>query len=185
MHSGHHRRHAQGKKELLGFVDGARESAHDWRALLLDLKRRGLSMEPKVAVADGALGFWKAIGEVWSRTREQRCWVHKTANILNKLPKSQQPRAKRMLQDIWMAETRKDAEAAFDAFDETYAVKYEKTAECLKKGARSSPTQATFNPKPPPPDPSGHHQKSAIARLALGGRFLDRGQDRVHGSDTA
>ena len=123
----------EGKKELLGFVDGARESAHDWRALLLDLKRRVLSMAPKVAVADGALGFWKAIGEVWSRTREQRCWVHKTANILNKLPKSQQPRAKRMLQDIWMAETRKDAEAAFDAFDETYAVKYEKTAECLKK----------------------------------------------------
>ena len=88
------------RKELLGFVDGARESAHDWRALLLDLKRRGLSMAPKVAVADGALGFWKAIGEVWSRTREQRCWVHKTANILNKLPKSQQPRAKRMLQRL-------------------------------------------------------------------------------------
>src|SRR5258708_28971668 len=87
-----------GKKELLGFVDGARESAHDWRALLLDLKRRGLSMAPKVAVADGALGFWKAIGELWPKTREQRCWVHKTANILNKLPKSQQPKAKRMMQ---------------------------------------------------------------------------------------
>ena len=79
----------EGKKELLGFVDGARESAHDWRALLLDLKRRSLSMAPKVAVADGALGFWKAIGELWPKTREQRCWVHKTANILNKLPKSQ------------------------------------------------------------------------------------------------
>ena len=123
----------EGKKELLGFVDGARESAHDWRALLLDLKRRGLSMAPKVAVADGALGFWKAIGELWPKTREQRCWVHKTANILNKLPKSQQPKAKRMLQDIWMAETRKDAEAAFDVFVETYGVKYEKAAECLKK----------------------------------------------------
>src|SRR5271170_1630881 len=123
----------EGKKELLGFVDGARESAHDWRALLLDLKRRGLSMAPKLAVADGALGFWKAIGEVWPKTREQRCWVHKTANILNKLPKSQQPRAKRMLQEISMAETRKDAHAAFDAFVETYAVKYEKVAECLKK----------------------------------------------------
>ncbi len=85
----------EGKKELLGFVDGARESAHDWRALLLDLKRRGLSIGPEVAVADGALGFWKAIGEVWPTTREQRCWVHKTANILNKLPKSQQPKAKR------------------------------------------------------------------------------------------
>jgi putative transposase len=90
----------EGKKELIGFVDGARESAHDWRAPLLDLKRRGLSMAPKVAVADGALGFWKAIGELWPKTREQRCWVHKTANILNKLPKSQQPKAKRILQDI-------------------------------------------------------------------------------------
>ena len=123
----------EGKKELLGFSDGARESAHDWRALLLDLKRRGLSIAPKVAVADGALGFWKAIGEVWPKTREQRCWVHKTANVLNKLPKSQQPKAKRMPQDIWMAETRKDAEAAFDAFVETYAVKYEKAAECPTK----------------------------------------------------
>jgi transposase-like protein len=82
----------EGKKELLGFVDGARESAHDWRALLLDLKRRGLSMAPKVAVADGALGFWKAIGELWPKTREQRCWVHKTANILNKLPRASSPR---------------------------------------------------------------------------------------------
>ncbi len=123
----------EGKKELLGFVDGARESAHDWRAPLLDLKRRGLSIAPKVAVADGALGFWKAIGELWPKTREQRCWVHKTANVLNKLPKSQQPRAKRMLQDIWMAETRNDADAAFDAFVETYAVKYQKAAECLNK----------------------------------------------------
>jgi transposase-like protein len=114
----------EGKKELPGFVDGARESAHGWRALLLDLKRGGLSMAPKAAVADGALGF---------KTREQRCWVHKTANILNKLPKSQQPKAKRSLQDIWMAETRKDAEAAFDAFVDTYAVKYAKAAECLKK----------------------------------------------------
>jgi putative transposase len=106
---------------------------HDWRALLLDLKRPGLSMAPKVAIADGALGFRKAIGGLWPKTREQRSWVHKTANILNKLPKSQQPKAKRMLQDIWMAETRKDAEAAFDVFVETYGVKYEKAAECLKK----------------------------------------------------
>ena len=123
----------EGKKELLGFVDGGSESAHDWRALLLDLKRPGLSMAPRVTVADGALGFWKAIGELWPQTREQRCWVHKTANILNKLPKSQQPKAKRMLQDIWMAETRKDAEAAFGVFVETYGVKYEKADECLKK----------------------------------------------------
>ncbi len=87
----------EGTKELLGFTDGTRESAHDWRALLLDLKRRGLTIAPELAVADGALGFWKALGEVWPKTREQRCWVHKTANVLNKLPKSQQPKAKRCL----------------------------------------------------------------------------------------
>jgi transposase-like protein len=109
------------------------ESAHDWRALLLDLKRRGLSVAPELAVADGALGFWKALGEVWPKTREQRCWVHKTANVLNKLPKSQHPKAKRALQAIWMAETKAQAETAIGAFTETYAVKYEKAAECLKK----------------------------------------------------
>jgi putative transposase len=123
----------EGKKELIGFTDGARESAHDWRELLLDLKRRGLSIAPELAVADGGLGFWKALGEVWPATREQRCWVHKTANVLNKLPKSQQPKAKRALQEIWMAETRNDAGASFDAFIETYELKYGKAAECLKK----------------------------------------------------
>src|SRR5271169_5322432 len=115
----------KGKKELLGFTDGTRESAHDWRALLLDLKRRGLTTAPELAVADGALGFWKALGEVWPKTREQRCWVLKTANVLNKLPKSQHAKAKRALQAIWMAAK---AEAAFDAFIETYAIKYEKAA---------------------------------------------------------
>lgn len=82
----------EGKKELLGFTDGARESAQDWRELLLDLKARGLTIVPKLAVADGALGFWKAAGEVWPSCREQCCWVHKTANVLSKLPKSQQPK---------------------------------------------------------------------------------------------
>jgi len=124
---------ADGRKELIGFSDGARESAQDWRDLLLDLKRRGLDAPPELAVADGALGFWKAAGEIWPKTREQRCWVHKTANVLAKLPKSQQPKAKRALQEIWMAETKADAEAAFDAFIESYRVKYDKAAECLKK----------------------------------------------------
>jgi transposase-like protein len=96
----------EGRKELIGFTDGARESAQDWRELLLDLKRRGLDARPELAIADGALGFWKAAGEVWPTTREQRCWVHKTANVLAKLPKSQQPKAKRALQEIWMAETK-------------------------------------------------------------------------------
>ena len=102
----------EGKKELVGLIDGVRESAQSWKELLLDLKRRGLAMGPELAVADGALGFWKALPEVWPKTREQRCWVHKTANVLNKLPKSLQGKAKRALQNIWMAETRHDAEAA-------------------------------------------------------------------------
>jgi putative transposase len=123
----------EGKKELIGFTDGTRESAQDWRELLLDLKARGIAIAPKLAVADGALGFWKALGEVWPTTVEQRCWVHKTANVLSKLPKSQQPKAKRRLHDIWMAETRVEAEAAFDAFIQAYALKYEKAAECLAK----------------------------------------------------
>ena len=124
---------AEGKKELVGLADGIRESAQSWKELLLDLKRRGLTIDPQLAVADGALGFWKAIDEVWPKTRAQRCWVHKTANVLNKLPKSLQAKAKRALQDIWMAETRKAAEAALDAFIETYGIKYEKAVECLTK----------------------------------------------------
>jgi putative transposase len=123
----------EGRKELIGFTDGARESAQDWRELLLDLKARGLTLAPKLAVADGALGFWKAIGEVWPTTREQRCWVHKTANVLNKLPKSQQPKAKRSLQEIWMAETRRNAVSAFDAFITAYELKYERAVACLTK----------------------------------------------------
>jgi transposase-like protein len=106
---------------------------------LLDLKRRGLTIAPELAVADGAPGFWKALGEVWPTTREQRCWVHKTANVLAKLPKGQHPKAKRALQDIWMAETKGDAETALDAFIEGYAVKYDKAAECLSKDRGALP----------------------------------------------
>jgi transposase-like protein len=123
----------EGKKELVGLIDGVRESSQSWKGLLLDLKRRGLSMGPELAVADGALGFWQALEEVWPNTRGQRCWVHKTANVLNKLPKSQQSKAKRALQEIWMAETKKDALAAFDAFVGTWAIKYDKAVECLIK----------------------------------------------------
>jgi putative transposase len=112
------------QEELVGLIDGVRESAQSWKELLLDLKRRRLAMGPELAVADGALGFWPAVEEVWPRTRGQRCWVHKTANVLNKLPKSQQSKAKRALQEIWMAATKKDALAAFDAFIETWGVKY-------------------------------------------------------------
>jgi len=123
----------EGKKELVGLADGIRESAQSWKELLLDLKRRGLTIGPQLAVADGALGFWKAIDQVWPKTYAQRCWVHKTTNVLNKLPKSLQAKAKRALQDIWMAETRQDAEAAFDGFIECYGLKYEKAVECLSE----------------------------------------------------
>jgi len=124
---------SEGKKELVGLADGLRESAHSWGDLLLDLKRRGLSSGPQLAVGDGALGFWKALDEVWPTTRAQRCWVHKTANVLNKLPNSLHTKAKRALHNIWMAETRKDAEAALDVFIETYSCKYEKAADCVAK----------------------------------------------------
>ncbi|TWU00446.1 Transposase, Mutator family [Botrimarina colliarenosi] len=97
------------------------------------MKRRGLSAEPKLAVGDGALGFWKALREVFPNTREQRCWVHKTANVLDKLPKGKQPKAKRMIHDIWQAETREEAGAAFDAFVEDYELKHPKAVECLVK----------------------------------------------------
>ena len=123
----------EGKKELVGLTDGLRESAQSWKELLLDLKRRGLAMGPQLAVADGALGFWKALEEVWPNTRAQRCWVHKTANVLNKLPKSSQAKAKRALHEIWMAETRRSAAAAFDRFVETYGLKYQKAVDCLSK----------------------------------------------------
>ena len=122
-----------GRKELIAVVDGYRESKQSWRELLLDLKQRGLVIAPKLAVGDGALGFWAALREVFSDTREQRCWVHKTANVLNKMPKSVQPKAKANLHEIWQAETREQATAAFDHFLEKYAAKYEAASECLKK----------------------------------------------------
>ncbi len=103
------------------------------KQLLLDLKRRGLETGPQLAVADGALGFWQAIEEVCPKTSRQRCWVHKTANVLNKLPKSQQSKAKFDSQDNWMAETRKDATSAFYAFIEIYGVQYDKAVACLTK----------------------------------------------------
>ena len=122
-----------GKKELIAMTDGHRESAQSWSELLLDVKRRGLTVDPKLAIGDGALGFWKAVAEVFGNTPEQRCWVHKTANVLDKLPKGKQPKAKAMIHDIWMAETKDEANQAFDAFLETYGAKYSKATECLAK----------------------------------------------------
>lgn len=123
----------EGKKELIAMTDGHRESAQSWSELLLDVKRRGLAVAPKLAIGDGALGFWKAVAEVFSATQEQRCWVHKTANILDKLPKAKQPKAKSMIHEIWMSETKADATKACDAFLETYQAKYPKATECLAK----------------------------------------------------
>lgn len=122
-----------GKKELIGIADGYRESAQSWKELLLDIKSRGLDVDPKLATGDGALGFWKAVREVWPATREQRCCVHKTANVLDKLPKRLQPAAKDKLHEIWMADTRDNANKAFDLFLETYQAKYPKACECLAK----------------------------------------------------
>lgn len=122
-----------GKKELIAMTDGVRESEHSWRELLLDVKRRGLAVDPKLAVGDGALGFWKALPQVYPSTKEQRCWVHKTANLLDKLPKGAQAKAKGMIHEIWMAETRDAAGKAFEAFLENYQAKYPKVAECLRK----------------------------------------------------
>ncbi len=122
-----------GRKELLAIADGYRESAQSWRELLLDLKRRGLEVARELAVGDGALGFWKALRESHGTTREQRCWLHKTGNVLNKLPKSLQAKAKGHLQDIWLAETKDRAEKAFDFFLEAYGAKYDKATACLAK----------------------------------------------------
>jgi len=122
-----------GRKELIALSDGYRESEAAWSEILTDLRERGLSESPKLAVGDGSLGFWKALRKHWPETKQQRCWVHKTANVLEKMPKGVQPRAKEAIHDIWMAETQKDAENAFDSFLKRFEPKYPGAAECLKK----------------------------------------------------
>jgi len=124
---------ADGKKELIALTDGYRESEESWKALLLDCKARGMTTAPLLAIGDGGLGFWKALRKVFPTTREQRCWVHKTANVLDKMAKGVQPKAKAMIHDIWQAETRAAAEKAFDLFVETYEAKYPKATDCLLK----------------------------------------------------
>jgi transposase-like protein len=123
----------EGKKELLGFQVGLRESAQSWRELLVDLKARGLAVAPELATGDGALGFWKALGAVFPSTRHQRCWMHKASNVLNKLPRSVQPAAKADLREIWQAPDRATAEAAIAAFAGKYGAKYGKAVACLAK----------------------------------------------------
>ncbi|MEA2754456.1 MAG: hypothetical protein QOJ54_745 [Aliidongia sp.] len=123
----------EGRKELVGFQVGVRESTQSWRELLVDLKARGLAIAPELAVGDGALGFWKAVDEVFPGTRHQRCWLHKTANVLNKAAKSIQPGMKRDLAQIWMSPDRAAAEKAINVFAAKYGAKYPKAVECLEK----------------------------------------------------
>lgn len=132
-----------GTKELIAVVDGHRESELSWKEILLSLKSRGLAHAPELAIGDGALGFWKALGQVFPSTRKQRCTVHKTANILNKVPKSVQPQMKRMLHEIWAAPTKNDANQAFDLFEATFAAKYPSAVDCLTKDRDS--LMAFFN----------------------------------------
>ena len=123
----------EGKKELVGFQTGIRESAQSWRELLVDVKQRGLKIAPDIAVGDGALGFWKALDEVFPGTKHQRCWVHKTANVLNKVPLSVQANMKTDLREIYGAPTRAAAETAIDVFAQKYGAKYDKAVDCLMK----------------------------------------------------
>ena len=122
-----------GDKELISVEDGFRESTASWEELLIGLKQRGLEYSPKLAIGDGALGFWSALNKVYPSCEHQRCWVHKTANILNKVPKSVQPKIKAALHEIWMAETKEDANKAFDNAIERFETKYTKAMGCLKK----------------------------------------------------
>ena len=122
-----------GTKELIAVVDGYRESELSWKEILLGLQARGLMPAPELAIGDGALGFWKLLGQVFPGTREQRCTVHKTANVLNKMPKSVQPQAKNLLNEIWRAPTKEAAEKAFDLFEKTFDAKYEAAVKCLTK----------------------------------------------------
>jgi transposase-like protein len=123
----------RGEKHFLAIEDGVRESTQSWREVLLDLKARGVKVAPQLAVGDGAMGFWAALEELFPKTHHQRCWVHKTVNVQNYLPKSVQPKAKRGLHAIWMAPTRAEAERAFAQFVDTYEAKYPKAVQCLVK----------------------------------------------------
>ena len=123
---------ARGQKQFLAIEDGVRESTQSWREVLLNLKSRGMNA-PKLAIGDGAMGFWAALDEIFPTSRQQRCWQHKTMNVLNCLPKLSQPKAKSALHNIWQAETKEDADKAFDLFVKTYETKYPKAALCLQK----------------------------------------------------
>jgi len=123
---------AKGHKQFLAIEDGVRESTQSWREVLLGLKARGMN-SPQLAVGDGAMGFWSALDEVYPQSKQQRCWVHKTANVLNCVPKSVQPKVKEALHQIWQADTQSNAYQAFDRFEQMFAAKYPKAVQCLQK----------------------------------------------------
>lgn len=124
---------ADGEKELIAVTDGYRESEKSWMEMLMDVKSRGLAIDPKLAVGDGALGFWKALPKLYPTTKSQGCWVHKTANVLGNLPKGKHSQAKDMIHGIWRAQTRKAANEAFEQFQTSYGANYPKACECLAK----------------------------------------------------
>jgi transposase-like protein len=126
-----------GRKEVLAVVDGYRESEASWTEVMEQLESQGLKNPPKLATGDGALGFWKALAKKWPTTRQQRCWVHKTANVLNKVPKPVQPKIKEALHDIWMAETRDGAYKAYDSCINRFEDKYPGAMKCLEKDKSS------------------------------------------------
>ena len=137
------------ENELLAITNGIRESEASWKEILLDLKKRGMSEDPKPAIADGALGFRKAPPQVFPSTRTHRCWLHETANVLNKLPKSMHPSAKTLIRDIHQVPTEEAAVQAFDHFCETYGDKYPRAVECLERDREVMPTFCAFPDRPP------------------------------------
>lgn len=158
---------AEGTKELVARTDGFRESEESWKEVLLDLKRCGLTIDPQLAIGDGALGFWTALPQVFGNTRPQRCWGHKTVNVRNKLPKHLQATAKSALQQIWMASTRAHADQAFEAFLTTYAPQYPKAAECLAKDKKAVLAFYDFPAQPWPHIRTTNPMESTFATVRL------------------
>ena len=162
---------ARGEKHFLAIEDGVRESTQSWREVLLGMKQRGFTRPAKLAVGDGALGFWAALSQVYPTTRTQRCWMHKTGNVLNYLPKSGQAKAKQGLHEIWMAETKAQAERAFDEWLERYDDKYPKATACLARDR----DELLATTSPPPLDAPSNHQRHRIAFATIRHQLASQG----------
>ena len=175
---------AEGKKELLALTDGFRESEESWKDVLRDLPRRGLTVETRRAIGDGALGFWKALPQVWGHTRTQRCWVHKTVKVLNQFPKHLQANAKSALHQIWMAATREHVQQAFEAFLTTYAPNIRRRPSALRRTRRPYSPATTSRPntgitfgertrssQPLPRCGCGRRKPAAVCRAQVSSRW--------------